>query len=82
MQDVEDQGQNDESCADPLGGLCKLSIEALGIAAGKESIRAATADAVRQTGVLAGLEKNSQNNSQTAQELKNRDKNDNELHDL
>ena len=82
MQDIEDQGQNDESSTDPLGGLCKLSIEALGIAAGEESIRTAAANAVRQTRVLAGLEENSQNNSQTAQELKNRDKNDNELHDL
>ena len=50
--------------------------------AGEESLSAAAADAVRQTGILTGLEQNSQNNSQTAQKLKNRDKNDNELHDL
>ena len=75
MQDIEDQGQNDESSADPLGSLSELSVEALGIAAGEESIRTAAADAVRQTGVLAGLEQNCQNDSQAAQKLKNREEN-------
>ena len=80
VQDVQDQGQNDECCADPLGSLSKLSVEALSIAAGEESVCAAAADAVRQAGVLAGLEQNCQNDSQTAQKLKNR--NESNEHDL
>ena len=82
MQDVEDQSQHDESGTDPLGSLGKLSIKALGVAAGQESLSNLAADAVGQTGVLARQEQNSQNDSQTAKQLKNGNENNNDLHDL
>ena len=82
MQNVEDQGQNDESSTDPLGSLSQLCIEALGITAGQESLSNLAADAVGQPGILTGLEKNSHNDSQTAEKLKNSHENDSELHDL
>ena len=80
VQDVQDQGQDDESSTDPLGSLSQLSIEALSIATGQESLSNLAANAVGQTGILAGLEQNSQNNSQTAEKLKNGDEDNSELH--
>ena len=82
VQNVQNQSQNNKDCTDPLGCLSQSSIKALGIAAGQKSLSNLTADAVGQTGVLARLEQNSQNDSQTAKQLKNGNENNNDLHDL
>ena len=73
LQDVQCQSQHDESSANPLGSASQLGIQRLGLVSGQEGVTAA--DDAGQTGVLTGLEQNSQNQSHAAQQLQNSNKN-------
>jgi len=74
VENVQDHSQNDESGADPLGGAGQLGVQALGLALGQERIGSAADNA--ETGVLAGLEQNGQNNHQTGEQLQDSNQSD------
>ena len=73
VQAAENQGENHEHCADPLGGTSQLCIESLGVALGHERISCA-GDCTGETCGLTGLEQNSKNNSETGNYLQNSEK--------
>lgn len=62
------QGQDQEDRADPLGGPGQFGIHSFGLVLGQEGVCNA-ANGAREAGALAGLEQNSQNNAQAAEEL-------------
>jgi len=65
VQDIENQRQDDESRADPLGGLGQTGVEALGLALGHKGVGHA-ADGAGEAGALAGLEQHRQDHGQAA----------------
>ena len=75
----QNQSQNQEDGANPLGSTCDLGVHALGLVLSQEGIGNAT-DSTGQTSVLAGLEQNGQANHQTAEELKNSNNDDCDFH--
>ena len=74
-EQVQSERQNHEHSADPLGGAGDLGILGLGLVLAQEGL-AGTADRGGQAGVLTGLEQNSQDQGQAAQQLQ--DSNENE----
>ena len=72
-QDQQNDGQDQESSANPLGAAGDLGIDALGLVLGQEGIGNA-ADGAGQTGALAGLEQNGQDDGQAANQLQNGNK--------
>ena len=48
---MEAQGQQNESQGEPLGGLCQLGVQRLGLALGQEGLRAA-GDGAGEAGAL------------------------------
>ncbi len=67
---VESQSEDNESKSDPLGCLCKLSVQSLSLALGEEGVSAA-GDSTGKAGTLAALEEHDNGKSNTAENLNN-----------
>ncbi len=79
LQQVEDEGQNDESECDPFGPLGKLCIQSLCL--GLEGVAViAAADSAAEAGALAGLEHDDGDESNTGNELNDGEYDFNDFH--
>jgi len=74
LQQVQHEGEDNESQCDPLCPTSQLCVQSLGLS-GVESkvVRAVAADGAGQTGVLTGLENDDANEGETAEQLDNSD---------
>ena len=79
VQEVEDQGENDEHQSDPLGPAGQLGVHALGLVLGQEGIHAA-ADGAGDARALAGLEQHHEDQEQGGDDLSDRQNRSNNCH--
>ena len=76
---VEAQGQQNESQGEPLGGLCQLGVQRLGLALGQEGLCAA-GDGAGEAGALAALHKHDRGDSNAGEDLENSENNGDDRH--